>query len=77
VNHTNDSGPGLLAGVKIVSFTQFLLGPAAVQYLADTGADVIQIELPGGNMERAGPARRRSSAGRAPSTCSRTATCAR
>jgi crotonobetainyl-CoA:carnitine CoA-transferase CaiB-like acyl-CoA transferase len=37
----------LLAGVKIVSFTSFLLGPAAVQYLADMGADVIKIEAPG------------------------------
>ncbi|MGH2351542.1 MAG: CaiB/BaiF CoA transferase family protein [Chloroflexota bacterium] len=37
----------LLSGVKIVAFTQFLLGPAAVQYLADLGADVVKIEPPG------------------------------
>ena len=37
----------LLSGVKILSFTQFLLGPVAVQYLADMGADVIKIEIPG------------------------------
>jgi len=37
----------LLAGVRIVAFTQFLLGPAACQYLADMGADVIKIEPPG------------------------------
>jgi crotonobetainyl-CoA:carnitine CoA-transferase CaiB-like acyl-CoA transferase len=36
----------LLEGVRIVAFTQFLLGPAAVQYLADMGADVIKIEEP-------------------------------
>lgn len=36
----------LLEGVKIVAFTQFLLGPAAVQYLADMGAEVIKIEEP-------------------------------
>ena len=34
-----DSGAplGLLQGVRILSFTQFLLGPAGVQYLADMG----------------------------------------
>ena len=37
----------LLAGVRIAAFTQFLLGPAACQYLADMGADVIKIEAPG------------------------------
>ncbi len=37
----------LLAGVRILAFTQFLLGPAASQYLADMGADVIKVEPPG------------------------------
>lgn len=43
------SPPGLqlLAGVRILAFTQFLLGPAACQYLADMGADVIKVEPPG------------------------------
>lgn len=36
----------LLEGVRVVAFTQFLLGPAAAQYLADMGADVIKIEEP-------------------------------
>ena len=40
----------LLQGVRILSFTQFLLGPAGVQYLADMGADVIKIEAPGGRL---------------------------
>ncbi|MEP6752458.1 MAG: CoA transferase [Candidatus Dormiibacterota bacterium] len=40
-------GLRLLEGVRIVAFTQFLLGPAACQYLADMGADVIKIEPPG------------------------------
>ena len=40
-------GLQLLAGVRIVAFTQFLLGPAACQYLADMAADVIKIEPPG------------------------------
>lgn len=38
---------GILSGIKILSFTQFLLGPAGVQYLGDMGADVIKIEPPG------------------------------
>ena len=41
-----------LSGIKILSLTQFLLGPAGVQYLADLGADVIKIEPPGGAWER-------------------------
>jgi crotonobetainyl-CoA:carnitine CoA-transferase CaiB-like acyl-CoA transferase len=42
-----------LNGVRIAAFTQFLLGPAAVQYLADLGADVIKVENPdGGAWER-------------------------
>jgi crotonobetainyl-CoA:carnitine CoA-transferase CaiB-like acyl-CoA transferase len=41
-----------LEGVRIVAFTQFLLGPAAVQYLADLGADVIKVEGPAGAWER-------------------------
>jgi crotonobetainyl-CoA:carnitine CoA-transferase CaiB-like acyl-CoA transferase len=40
-------GLRLLEGVRIVAFTQFLLGPVACQYLADMGADVIKIEPPG------------------------------
>ena len=47
----NSGAPlGLLQGVRILSFTQFLLGPAGVQYLADMGADVIKIEPPGGKL---------------------------
>ena len=41
-----------LEGVKIVAFTQFLMGPAGVQHLADLGADVIKIEPPRGAWER-------------------------
>ena len=42
----------ILDGIRIVSFTQFLLGPAAVQYLNDMGADVIKVEPPQGAWER-------------------------
>ncbi|HEV2034251.1 MAG TPA: CaiB/BaiF CoA-transferase family protein [Candidatus Dormibacteraeota bacterium] len=36
-----------LSGIRIAAFTQFLLGPVAVQHLADLGADVIKVETPG------------------------------
>lgn len=42
----------ILNGVRVVSFTQFLLGPAGVQHLADLGADVVKVEPPGGAWER-------------------------
>jgi crotonobetainyl-CoA:carnitine CoA-transferase CaiB-like acyl-CoA transferase len=44
---TERSPLALLAGVRILAFTQFLLGPAACQYLADMGADVIKVEPTG------------------------------
>ncbi len=40
-------GAKLLEDVRVLSFTQFYLGPVAAQYLADMGADVIKIEPPG------------------------------
>lgn len=42
----SDSPLKLLDGVKIVSLSAFLIGPAAAQYLADMGADVVKIEEP-------------------------------
>jgi crotonobetainyl-CoA:carnitine CoA-transferase CaiB-like acyl-CoA transferase len=42
----------ILQDVKIAAFTQFLLGPAAVQYLADMGADVVKVEPLAGGYER-------------------------
>lgn len=40
----------VLAGIGVLSFTQFLLGPSGVQFLADLGADVVKIEPPGGTL---------------------------
>jgi crotonobetainyl-CoA:carnitine CoA-transferase CaiB-like acyl-CoA transferase len=42
----------LLENVRIAAFTQFLLGPACVQYLADMGAEVVKVEPLGGAFER-------------------------
>jgi crotonobetainyl-CoA:carnitine CoA-transferase CaiB-like acyl-CoA transferase len=41
-----EPGSGALAGVKILSFAQVGVGPAAVQLMADLGADVIKVERP-------------------------------
>ncbi len=42
----------LLDGMRVLSFCHYLHGPAATQYLADMGADVIKLEPPGGPLER-------------------------
>lgn len=41
-----------LSGIKVVSLTHYLQGPACVQFLADLGADVIKVERIGGAYER-------------------------
>ncbi len=47
-----EGAPLLLAGMRLLSFCHYLQGPAAAQYLADMGADVIKIEPPKGAFER-------------------------
>lgn len=47
----------MLGQMKVVSFTHFVQGPAAGQYLADMGAEVVKVEPLGGAFERSyGPA---------------------
>jgi crotonobetainyl-CoA:carnitine CoA-transferase CaiB-like acyl-CoA transferase len=44
--------PRLLDGMRVLSFCHYLQGPAAAQYLADLGADVIKVEPKKGAFER-------------------------
>jgi crotonobetainyl-CoA:carnitine CoA-transferase CaiB-like acyl-CoA transferase len=44
--------PMLLSGMRVLSFCHYLQGPAAAQYLADMGADVIKVEPVRGAFER-------------------------
>ncbi|OZM77909.1 CaiB/BaiF CoA-transferase family protein [Pseudonocardia sp. MH-G8] len=48
----SSAAPRLLAGVRVLSFCHWLQGPAACQYLADLGAEVVKIEPLEGAAER-------------------------
>jgi CoA:oxalate CoA-transferase len=41
--------PGPLRGVKVVEFTEIIVGPLAGMLLADMGAEVIKVEPPWGD----------------------------
>ncbi len=43
---------GILSGVKVIDFGQYIAGPYAAMLLAEQGADVIKVERPGGEPYR-------------------------
>ena len=49
---TAKGGAAMLGDMRVVSFCHYLQGPAATQYLADMGAEVVKIEPPEGAFER-------------------------
>jgi crotonobetainyl-CoA:carnitine CoA-transferase CaiB-like acyl-CoA transferase len=46
---------GALDGIKVIDLSRVLAGPFCGQLLADNGAEVIKIEAPGGDLNRAFP----------------------
>src|SRR5499427_10671015 len=39
------SGPGMLSGIKVLDFTQYLAGPTVTRLMAEMGADIIKVEI--------------------------------
>ncbi len=47
--------PSPLEGMKVLDFSQVLVGPAAAMILGDLGAEVVKVERPGGDETRTWP----------------------
>ena len=52
VDEAGKQGGAMLGNMRVVSFCHYLQGPAATQYLADMGAEVVKVEPPKGAFER-------------------------
>jgi crotonobetainyl-CoA:carnitine CoA-transferase CaiB-like acyl-CoA transferase len=51
--------PGILTGIRVLDFTQYIAGPILGRLLADLGAEVIKLELaPNGDLARIYPPRK-------------------
>ncbi|MEQ1613571.1 MAG: CaiB/BaiF CoA-transferase family protein, partial [Hyphomicrobiaceae bacterium] len=54
MSHPQSTSPGTLplAGIRVVEFSQMVMGPSCGMILADLGADVIKVEPPKGDRTR-------------------------
>ena len=50
---------GVLDGVRVIDFGQYIAGPMAAMFLGDHGADVIRVDPPGRLVRRDGSVGRR------------------
>jgi crotonobetainyl-CoA:carnitine CoA-transferase CaiB-like acyl-CoA transferase len=65
------SGQGPLHGIRVIELTSVVLGPWACQILADMGADVVKVEAPRGDSNRALGAARHAGMAALYLTCNR------